>query len=139
MQDYLSVYLTPDGFDMPRLLNDDFFLGIKLCWNHGRYVSTAKLLMSFLDTVAYLEYGDTPRNFQRWLDSYANLAAIGVTSEELWEFRNSLLHMTTLDFRKVTAGHVRRLTFYVAQSVPGSGSAACCGGEAGCIRTGSLQ
>jgi len=35
------------------------------------------------------------------------------TRSEVWEFRNSLLHMTNLDSRKVLAGAVRRLMFYV--------------------------
>jgi len=116
--DYLLIYRTRDGFDISRLLNDDFLRAFKLCWNNRHYVSAAKLLMSFLDTLGYLEFGDTPRNFQRWLETYADLTVIGVAADELWEFRNSLLHMTNLESRKVTAGHVRRLTFYVAQSLP---------------------
>ncbi|HEY5391904.1 MAG TPA: hypothetical protein VIJ57_07310, partial [Hanamia sp.] len=32
----------------------------------------------------------------------------------LWEFRNSILHMTNLDSRKVQSGKVKRLMFYVS-------------------------
>lgn len=45
---------------------------------------------------------------------------LGITAEELWEHRNSLLHMTNLDARKVVAGRVRRLVFYVGNLPSGS-------------------
>lgn len=118
MQDYLTAYLNEDGFDLPRLLNDDYLDAIKLCWNNRRYVSAAKLIVSFIDTLGFLEFDDTPRNFQRWLETYADLANIGITPDELWEFRNSLLHMTNLDSRRVASGAVRRLTFYVGHVPP---------------------
>lgn len=66
--DYLESYLTENGFDFPRLFNDDFFDAIRLAYNHRRYVSSLKLLVSFIDTAAYLEFGDTPGNFQGFLD-----------------------------------------------------------------------
>lgn len=69
--------------------------------------------MSFVDTISYLHEGDCLGNFQRWLNSFVDLPAVGVTADELWEFRNSLLHMTNTDSRKVIAGRVRRLSFYV--------------------------
>lgn len=118
MQDYLTAYLNDDGFDLPQLLNDDYLHAIKLCWNNRRYVSAAKLLVSFIDTLGFLEFDDTKRNFQRWLETYAELSTIGITPDELWEFRNSLLHMTNLDSRRVASGAVRRLTFYVGHLPP---------------------
>ena len=108
-QSYLSAYMTPRGFDFPRLFNDDFFLAIRLTYNNKHYVSCTKLLVSFLDTVAYLAFGDAPKNFQQFLDKYADLSTIAVASEELWEFRNALLHMTNNESRKVNQGSVRRL------------------------------
>jgi hypothetical protein len=113
LPDYLTVYLTEDGFDIPQLLHDDYFGAIKLLYDNKHYVSAMKLLLSFVDTIAYLEYGDISRNFQKWLDNYANLSMVGITPSELWELRNSLLHMTNLDSRKVHQGKVRRLKFYV--------------------------
>ena len=113
MLDYLMVYHTEQGFDLPSLLNDDYFRAIKLLYNNKHYVSAMKLLMSFLDTVGYLEFGDRHGNFLLWLAAYADLSQVGVTAEELWELRNSLLHMTNLDSRKVKARKVQRLLFYV--------------------------
>ena len=112
--DYVPKYLTDDGFDLPRLLDDDFFHSIRLLFNHRYYVSAAKLLMTFIDTVGFVEFGDTGENtFVKWLDVYADLTPVGVTAEELWEHRNSLLHMTSPDSRRVLAGRVKRLTSFV--------------------------
>lgn len=116
MADYLEDYLTPNGLDLPALFNDDYFNAIRLCFNHGHYVSSMKLIASFIDTVAFLEFGDTRNNFTRWLQTYADLRPLGVSPSQLWEFRNSLLHMSNLDSRKVLAGQERRISFCVAQS-----------------------
>lgn len=113
LPDYLTAYLTEDGFNIPQLLHDDYIGAIKLLYNKKHYVSATKLLVSFIDTIAYLEYGDIQGNFQKWLNNYANLNVVGINPSELWEFRNSLLHMTNLDSRKVLQGKVRRLMFYV--------------------------
>ena len=108
MIDYLTKYSTEDGFDLPRLLNDDFFVAIRLLFNNRCYVSAANLLMSFIDSIAFVEYGDCTggSNFCRWLESYVDLQSIGITAEEIWEHRNSLVHMTNLDSRKVLSGKV---------------------------------
>ncbi len=119
MPDYAQVYLTEEGFDLGRLLNDDYFRAIKLLFGERLFVSASKLLMSFIDTVAYVHEGDCQGNFQRWLNSYVALPALGVTADELWEFRNSLLHMTNIDSRKVVAGKVRRLLFFVGSMPSG--------------------
>lgn len=113
MKDYLFEYHTPEGFDILRLFNDGYFLAIKLLYNNRRYVSATKLLMSAIDTVAYLDFGDSAGNFSAWLDTYADLQSLNVSSEEVWELRNSLVHMTNLDSRKVLSGKVQRLQFYV--------------------------
>lgn len=113
MIDYLKAYVQDGGFDLPRLINDDYFKAIKLLYNAGHYVSCAKLLMSFINTVAFIDLGDVPRNFVRWLELYAVLTPIGVTAEELWEFRNGLLHMTNLSSRSVVRGTTAPLIMYV--------------------------
>jgi hypothetical protein len=110
--DYLEEYATDSGIDLPRLLHDDAFSAIKLLFNHRHYVSASKLIVSFIDTVAFLEFGDKAGNFDEWLDTYADLTGLGITSSELWEFRNSLLHTLTLDSRKVLSGKIRRVMFY---------------------------
>ncbi|MEJ7666936.1 MAG: hypothetical protein WKG07_49245 [Hymenobacter sp.] len=43
-----------------------------------------------------------------------DLSNLEITSDELWEFRNSVLHMTNLDSRKVQLGKAKRLIFYVS-------------------------
>ena len=111
--DYLTHYMSEKGFDLSRLIDDDYLLAIKLLYKSGHYVSALKLLMSFIDTIAFLEFDDTPKNFQQWLDKYADLSNLGILSDELWEMRNSLLHMTNSDSRKVRKGEVHRLMFYV--------------------------
>lgn len=113
--DYLVEYCSELGFDFPRLLDDDYFKAIKLLLKNKYYVSALKLLMSCIDTLAYLEYGDEPNNFTKWLDNYVNLSELEITSDELWEVRNSLLHMTNLDSRKVRAGKIRRISFYIGE------------------------
>ena len=113
MVDYLQAYIEDGKFDIPRLMNDDYFLAIKLLYNARHYVSAAKLLMSFIDTVAFVDAGDVRDSFALWLNSYANLAPLGITAKELWEFRNGLLHMTNLRSRAVASGSVAPLIFYI--------------------------
>lgn len=116
MADYLEAYITPDGFDMPRLLNDDYFKAIKLLFNANHYVSCMKLLVSFIDTIAYLELGDVSGNFVQWLRKYASIEKLGITEQQLWELRNSILHMSNLDSKKVLSGKEKRISFCVARS-----------------------
>lgn len=119
MVDYLKKYRTENGFDGPQLLHDDHFTAIRLLFNSGHYVSAGKLLMSFIDTVSFIESGDRPGSFTLWLQSYADLTSLGVTAHELWEFRNGLLHMTNLHSRAVRKGNIARLSMYVG-NVPES-------------------
>lgn len=109
MPDYLFKYMTPNGFDMARLLDDDYMQAIKLLFNSGRYVSTTKLILSFIDTLAFIEYGDVKDNFQQWLNYYVDLNPLNVTASEIWELRNGLLHTSTLDSRKVREKKIKRL------------------------------
>jgi len=127
MVDYLKNYEKDGVFDLPRLLNDDYFVAIKLLYNARHYVSAAKLLMSFVDTIAFVDAGDVTGGFALWLDTYADLTSLGITSKELWEFRNSILHMTNLSSRAVISGKTAPLIFYVGslpESFPASTSGA---------------
>jgi hypothetical protein len=112
---HLKKYWQEKGFDLGALLHDDFLVAIKKLYNEQHYPSALKLLLSLIDTMAYFEHGDSPRSFQRWLTAYVDLSGVGVTPDELWEHRNALLHMSTLDSRKVTAQTVTRLLPYVGQ------------------------
>ncbi|WP_312979116.1 hypothetical protein [Atlantibacter sp.] len=81
--------------------------------NEKYYLASAKLLMSTIDTMGFIEYDPQNAVFQQWLDTYSNIEKIGLTSNELYEFRNSLLHMTNLDSRKHIQNKVRRVSFYI--------------------------
>ena len=59
MPDYLTKYMTAEGFDIPRLINDDYFLAMKLVFNAKHYISFAKLLLIYIDTIGFVEYGDS--------------------------------------------------------------------------------
>lgn len=113
MPDYLKVYESNGTFDLPRLINDDYFLAIKLLFNARRFVSAAKLLMSAIDTIAFVDAGDVKDAFILWLNAYADLDSLGITAKELWEFRNGVLHMTNLNSRAVASGKTAPLIFYV--------------------------
>ena len=113
MDDWLAKYTTDDGIDLPQLIHDDYFLAIKATSNARLYVSSMKLLLSCIDSLSYIEFGDVQGNFSRWLDGYADLARLGITSEELWEMRNGIVHMTNVHSRRVRRGTVRRISFGV--------------------------
>ena len=114
--DYLDKYVTSRGFDFPRLINDDLFQPVRILFNNEHYVSATKLLLIAIDSIGFVEFGDIKENtFTKWLKTYADLGSIGITAEELWEHRNSLLHMSNLDSRKVLSGKVRRLIAYVGE------------------------
>jgi hypothetical protein len=116
MIDYLEKYIEGGAFDLPRLINDDYFKAIKLLYNEGLFVSAAKLLMSCIDSLAFIEFGDVQENFVQWLDQYADLDSLGITSRELWEFRNGILHMTNLNSRNVQKGKVKSLILSVGSA-----------------------
>ena len=107
--DYLRIYWTSKGFDFGQLLDDDFMDAIKLLWNHQKYISALKLLFIMIDTLGFVVLGPLRDAFTMWLDDYCELNSLGVSSAELWELRNSLLHMSNLASNKVERGAVTRL------------------------------
>lgn len=110
MRDWLTHYSTDAGIDIPALIHDDYFLAIKLTYNARLYASSAKLILSCIDSLAFIEFGHTSEPaFVLWLKAYADLGPLAITPEELWELRNGLLHMTNLSSRKLTAQKVRRV------------------------------
>ncbi len=116
MSDYLEEYTSGNTFNFPKLIHEDYFVAIKTLYNAKLYVSCAKLLLSAIDTMAFVEYGDTQGNFSKWLDRFVVLAPLGITSTELWEFRNSLVHMTNLSSRAVIAGKVSPISIFIGQT-----------------------
>lgn len=115
MVDWLEKYTTDKGIDLPQLIHDDYFLAIKLTFNSRLYVSAMKLLVCCIDSIAYIEYGNDRKRvpFIDWLKTYADLAPLGITEEELWEMRNGLLHMTNINSTKVRNNKVRRISFRI--------------------------
>ncbi len=66
--DWLTHYTNSEGIDISQLIHDDYFKAIKLTFNNQLYVSSMKLLLSCIDSVAYIEYGDENRKpFIEWL------------------------------------------------------------------------
>lgn len=111
--DWLVEYATNDGLDITSLINDDFLKAIKLLYSNGLYVSAMKLLLTCIDSLAYIEYGSDRSAFIKWLKEYADFKTILISPEELWELRNGLLHMSNLHSSKVAQKKVRRISFYV--------------------------
>lgn len=114
--DFTKEYIRKNGFEFDRLINDDYFDAIKILYNEKKYVSCAKLIVSFIDTISYLEYGDVKGSFVKWLNLFSQINKLGITAEQLWEFRNSILHMTNLDSRKILSGKEKKINFIVAKT-----------------------
>lgn len=114
--DYLRLYWTKGGLDLTQLITDDYLSAVDLLWNNRKYISALKLLLSVIDTLGFVEYGPVDKCFLAWLDEYCDMGYAGVTSVELWELRNSLLHMTNLDSKKVRRGSVERLQPVIVSS-----------------------
>jgi len=106
MEDWITKYAEGKKFRMDKLINDDYFEAIRILFNSRHFVSASKLLMSCIDTIAFVEYGDNRGNFTKWLDTFVELEPLNITAVELWEFRNSVIHMTNLNSRAVLAGKV---------------------------------
>jgi len=115
--DWRDKYISDDGFRFTELINDDFFQPFRILFQAGHYVSSIKLMLIAIDSIGYIEFGASERTeappFIKWLNTYAELSPIGITSRELWEHRNSLLHMSNLDSHHVKSGKVIRLAAYV--------------------------
>ena len=107
--DYLRIYWTSSGFDFGQLMDDDFMDAIKLLWGNKKYISALKLMFIMIDTLGFVAFGPLGDAFTRWLDKYCDLVSLDVSSAELWELRNSLLHMSNLSSRRVERGSVTRL------------------------------
>lgn len=117
--DYFGKYFNDEGFKFTELLNDDFFQPVRLLFNNRHYVSASKLLFVAIDSIGFIEYGDDGSNtFIKWLDTYSKIESLDITSEELWEHRNALLHMSSLNSRKVKSGRTRMLVSHVGEVPP---------------------
>ncbi|MGY4174961.1 hypothetical protein ACVIHH_000252 [Bradyrhizobium sp. USDA 4518] len=112
MDDWIIKYTRDGGLQLSELIHDDYFKAIKITFNARLHVSAMKLLLSAIDSLAYIEFGDERDVFIKWMNAYADLRPLGITSEELWELRNGLLHMTNLDSRAVNKRKVRRISFH---------------------------
>jgi hypothetical protein len=61
--DYLVNYTSGNNFRFTDLIHDDYFKAIRILFNAKLHVSCCKLLMSCVDTLAFVEFGDDPGNF----------------------------------------------------------------------------
>jgi len=113
MIDYLETYIENGKLNIKKLIHDDYFNAINLLIKNNYFISAIKLILSFIDTIAFVEFGDSGNVFIKWLDKFSNLNQINTTSEELWEFRNSVLHMTNIDSRKHRKKVISRISFYM--------------------------
>lgn len=118
MIDWLKEYTNEKGIDLSKLVHDDYFHAIKLTFNAKLYVSSMKLLLSCIDSIAYIEFGNvrSPTPFISWLKKYADLESLGITAPELWELRNGLLHMTNINSERVRNSTIRRISFRVGNA-----------------------
>lgn len=120
--DWRDKYLTEKGFRFSELINDDFFQPFRILYQAGYYVASIKLMLVAVDSIGYIEFGESTRGedtpFVKWLKKYADLTSVDVTPRELWEHRNSLLHMSNLDSRQVQKGSIKRLVAYVGSIPP---------------------
>jgi hypothetical protein len=117
MKDYLARYTSDTGFDFGQLIHDDFYEAIKLCYNNQKYISCAKLLVCFIDTLGFIRFGDEKNAYVGWLDEYTDLSILEIESRELWEYRNALIHTTTMKSRKIHAGKHPVLIAYMGELV----------------------
>lgn len=115
VSDYLDKYGPLESFDFDQLIEDDLWSSVRLLWNEEKYTSVLKLVFPMIDTLAFVDLAaDLPRAFHNWIDEYCDMLWMGITAEELWELRNSVIHMTNADSRKVREGKVERLLPVVA-------------------------
>ncbi|WP_439858204.1 hypothetical protein [Pseudomonas syringae] len=124
MDDWLVEYTSDEGIDLTSLINDDYLKAYKLLFNSQHYTSATKLFLSCIDSLAYVEFGESKPGetganvFCRWLNTYVDLGPVGVTADELWELRNGLLHMSNLHSQRVQRKKVRRISISVGHVPP---------------------
>jgi hypothetical protein len=123
MLDHVQKYIQGNDFDIPGMINDDYISAMRVLWQSKHYHSTLKLLLCFIDTMAFVSTGrSNPGSFKQWLTKFVELEGVGVTAEELWEHRNSVLHLSTYESIKVQEGRVRKLVPYVGKTQPEAAS-----------------
>jgi len=111
---YLKEYVVDGFLEIERLMDDDLFQATKLLLENKNYVSVVKLIVSAIDTMSFLEFGDINGNFKQWVEKYFDLVKVGISSSELWEYRNAILHMTNSESRKVIKKEIKALRFYIS-------------------------
>jgi len=111
---YLEQCYDNKEFHVDRLIYDDFLEAIEMLLATQHYIEALKLIISSIDSFAFLELGDVNKNFNTWINTYFDLDALRVSAEELWELRNSILHMTNFESRNVIGGKVSRLILQIS-------------------------
>ena len=119
----LRMTKNPAAFspDPRKRLAHGLFHAIGVVLSCGCMVSALKLLLSAVDTLAALDSNDgttSRKRFRNWLDTYADLSHAGVTAEEVYSLRCSLLHTTTLESKSVRASKCAMLIPYKRPADP---------------------
>jgi hypothetical protein len=107
--------INPDMYhnDLSKKIFMQILLGPSKLFAQRHYTSSLKLLLSAVDTMAFLKKGNNcSDDFKKWLNDYVDLTPVGITCDELWEHRCALLHMTTVESRKVKNGQCSPLLPY---------------------------
>lgn len=108
--------MTDEGLELGKLIDSDFLDAIRLLFENQKYVSSIKLLLASVDAFSFIEYGDITGSFKMWISKYCDMKSLGITEDELWEYRNSIVHMTNAYSRKVMNNKVQKLSFYVSKN-----------------------
>ena len=104
--------LTPaQPKDLGEALYKAFMEAIYVLFQQGYTISGLKLLLSALDTMAFLTTGNgnSGTEFKAWLAKYVDLESVGIDADELWAHRSALLHMTNFHSKSVNKGAVKFL------------------------------
>ncbi|MBF0430520.1 MAG: hypothetical protein HQK83_04535 [Fibrobacteria bacterium] len=103
------MFIESQNNDFGKELYKALFAGSFDCLKSGFHVSSIKLFLIGIDSVYFIDSGKS--NLGNWLKKYAKGMPdkIEITSQELVEHRNSLIHYGGLDSKGVKAKRICRL------------------------------
>ena len=107
----IQLIRPPQPKSLGEALYKAFIEAIVILFQQGYMISGLKLLLSALDTMAFLTTGEdnSGEEFKAWLARYVDLRSVEIDSDELWEHRCGLLHMTHFHSKAVNKGKVKFL------------------------------
>jgi hypothetical protein len=107
----IRYVIPPSPKDISEVIYKGFVEASFALFEKGYAVSGIKLLLSAIDTMAFLRtgQGNSSKDFKAWLEKYVDLSSVGIDPDELWEHRCALLHMTTFHSKAVHQGKIKFL------------------------------